>query len=694
MKRAPTNILEKAWTLHCSKLIRCTFTDDVVLEICSLFEEHVAKSCLNYRGPFAPSFLVDLRDERLSSQGIQSILEMPSVVLPVLEYLKCVLVWAEEGEAGDPFKVQCLAFGAPLSQFESLGAATLGKLVAIAGTVVRMTVPRIVCKKMVFLCCSCKKKKFVQVDGPIEYPVGCEGHCHGWNHVPITEEAECEEVQVMKIQESSLKYTSNIELGVASNKMLEIELRGPMMDAATPGDTVTVCGILATRRGEKRNSGTHQLTVKATSVSSAHNKFGSGENLSPCALISETNSQDAGEFYEMVAHPQWFSRLVGSFCPAIFGLDDVKAALILALIGGSLKSHTRSNIHVLLVGDPGQGKSQLLKATCQIAPRSVFVCANTSSACGLTVSLSRDGPSGETTFEAGAVVHGDGGVTCIDEIDKGAQEHKALLEVMEQESISLAKAGMVFSIPIRTSIIAAGNPVGGKFNPEKSIEGNLNMSSALLSRFDCVIVLGDTPQQRKTDGKLTSHVLSLHQSFGPAETVNGGSLDPSLLARFVAFARHECNPTLLPEAAEILQSHYLAVRQGGVGLPITPRHLQSLIRFSQARAKVELRHSVLPSDAQYAIDLYAKTTSHSCVKQDGSAKLAQTTKRKDIRSKVTEMLIECLQSSGKLLLTHRDIIEVCTDAGCKNPNAMLQQLNDFGIILLEPGGKYRLKQDA
>lgn len=169
----------------------------------------------------------------------------------------------------------------------------------------------------------------------------------------------------------------------------------------------------------------------------------------------------------------------------------------------------RQNIHLLLLGDPGVGKSQLLRAACQFASRSAYVCAHTSSSCGLTVTLSRDPVSGETTFEAGAVIHGDGGVTGIDEIDKGGAEHKALLEVMEQETVSVAKAGVVFSLPVQTSIFAAGNPVGGSFSASfshastaagagtcsTSLADVCRLSPALLSRFDVVVCLRDAPGQ-------------------------------------------------------------------------------------------------------------------------------------------------------------------------------------------------------
>lgn len=165
-----------------------------------------------------------------------------------------------------------------------------------------------------------------------------------------------------------------------------------------------------------------------------------------------------------------FKLLVNSLCPQIFGHEMVKAGLLLVLMGGrqridgkdSTGVSTRSNPHILVVGDPGLGKSQLLSATCRAAPRGVYVCGNSATSSGLTVTMKKDPDSGELCLEAGALVLGDQGVCCIDEFDK-MTEHYSLLEAMEQQSISVAKAGMVCNLPARTSIIAAANPIGGHY---------------------------------------------------------------------------------------------------------------------------------------------------------------------------------------------------------------------------------------
>ena len=169
----------------------------------------------------------------------------------------------------------------------------------------------------------------------------------------------------------------------------------------------------------------------------------------------------------------------------------------------------RSDIHVLVVGDPGLGKSQLLRAAANCSPRSVVVCGNTATTAGLTVAVSRE-DNGEMSLEAGALVLANQGVCCIDELDKMTAEPNALLEAMEQQSIGVAKSGVVTSIKCRTSVLAAANPVGGHYNRRKSVGENLKMNAALLSRFDLVFILMDKPDLEK-DNMISEHIMRTHQ---------------------------------------------------------------------------------------------------------------------------------------------------------------------------------------
>uniref|UniRef100_A0A8C9G5M3 Minichromosome maintenance 8 n=1 Tax=Pavo cristatus TaxID=9049 RepID=A0A8C9G5M3_PAVCR len=298
----------------------------------------------------------------------------------------------------------------------------------------------------------------------------------------------------------------------------------------------------------------------------------------------------------------------------------------------------RGDPHVLIVGDPGLGKSQMLQAVCNVAPRGVYVCGNTSTSSGLTVTLSRDGASGDFALEAGALVLGDQGICGIDEFDKMGSQHQALLEAMEQQSISLAKAGIVCSLPARTSIVAAANPVGGHYNKAKTVSENLKMGSALLSRFDLVFILLDTPNEDH-DHLLSEHVMAIRagkqaacssavvsRTSGQDRSVlqvvsdrpllerlkvispgeNFDAIPHQLLRKYVGYARQYVHPRLSPEAAQVLQEFYLELRkqnQGASSTPITTRQLESLIRLTEARSRLELREKCTKEDAEDVIEI-------------------------------------------------------------------------------------------
>jgi DNA helicase MCM8 len=393
-----------------------------------------------------------------------------------------------------------------------------------------------------------------------------------------------------------------------------------------------------------------------------------------------------------------FDLLVRSLCPSIIGHNMVKAGILLGLLGGTPQSSSgledvrsgisiRSNIHCLIVGDPGMGKSCLLLATTQVAARSVYVGGNTSTTTGLTVSLSKEA-GGEVGIEAGALVLADQGVCCIDEFDKMTKSNQdgefsrhatqyiiytfmvvyhaftftfillratvnaGLLEAMEQQQISIAKAGVVASLPARCCVIAAANPRQGKYNMNKSVAENLNVPPPLLSRFDLVFILRDevdTDQdklvsrnimniyrQQKTDqmdqgGHNKQQVLSDQMTMKArlawvAETQT--PLPSDLVKDYISYAREYCMPKLTPDAAAVLKDYFMTLRYPGTGvkrndsIPITTRQLEALIRLAQARAKACLREFVLKEDAEDVVELMRDSVNQ--VHMDGSGRLDRT----------------------------------------------------------------------
>ena len=694
-------IQEAAWIANCSTLVGCSTSDAIVSEMLQVYGDYIKDSVIDFPeegDDYTARF--ELSASHLTPQQIATLCDTVETTLPILAYARST-IWGLQHPTELPPQLQCIPVDFPSERFDTFGAKNIGRLACVKGTIVSISVPRLVCTRMPFLCTKCKKVRTLDVDGKLVYPAGCEGRCRGYSFVPQAENAASVEVQILRLQEEQLiDEPGSDRSGGSASRMIEVLLKAPLIDTAGAGEVVTVCGILGTRRGERKFSGTYQLTIKALSVV-AHGARHKGADKAG-ERESSVSPEEASWFRARASEGQaWFELLQRSLCPSIFGHDMVKQALVIALLGGSKKSSMRSNIHCVVVGDPGMGKSQLLRAASHLSPRSAYVSANTSSTCGLTLTLSKDPVTGEATFEAGAVVHGDGGTTCIDEIDKGASEHKALLEVMEQEALSMAKAGMVFTMPIHTTILAAGNPVGGRFSFDRSIADNINMSPALLSRFDFVWLLKDAPNSAQ-ERDITAHVLNQHRrgagnaaTFSTQERRSNEILPPKQFMDFIKYARDVCAPVLSQDASNVLLEAYLMHRKDQRFASVTPRHLQSMIRIAEARAKAELRNEVTELDAQYAVDILRKCNESALQSTNGRLGDLPTGKKapkKNLKDQVMDTIKGRLVARNTNTISEVELLEICSDHGAKNPDRTIQQLSDFGYILQQSAGTYRVKR--
>ncbi|KAM6164744.1 DNA helicase MCM8 isoform 3-T3 [Rhynchocyon petersi] len=525
----------------------------------------------------------------------------------------------------------------PLTQLKNVRANYYGKYVALRGTVVRVSNIKPLCTKMAFLCATCGEVQSLSLpDGKFHLPTKCpEPACRGKSFTalrssPLTVTMDWQSIKIQELMSDDHREAGRIP------RTIECELVHDLVDSCVPGDTVTITGIVKVSNAEEANSVSNSKGQK-TKTSESGSSHGT---------LMEFSLKDLYAVQEIQADEHLFKLIVNSLCPVIFGHELVKAGLALALFGGSQKFADdknripiRGDPHVLVVGDPGLGKSQMLQAVCNVAPRGVYVCGNTTTTSGLTVTLSKDSSSGDFTLEAGALVLGDQGICGIDEFDKMGNQHQALLEAMEQQSISLAKAGVVCSLPARTSIIAAANPVGGHYNKAKTVAENLKMGSALLSRFDLVFILLDTPNEDH-DHLLSEHVIAIRGGkqravssatvtrvnsqdsntsvlevvsekplserlkVGPGETID--PIPHQLLRKYIGYARQYVYPRLSADAAQVLQDFYLELRKQSQRLnssPITTRQLESLIRLTEARARLELREQATKEDAEDIVEI-------------------------------------------------------------------------------------------
>lgn len=474
----------------------------------------------------------------------------------------------------------------------------IGKFVSSDGIVRKTDEIRPRIDKAVFECRGCMKiHEIEQSTSNLVQPSLCTD-CGGRSFRLLQEDSYYIDTQTARIQEP----LENLSGGTEPKQMLII-LEDDLVDTINPGDSIRVTGTLKTFREER--TGKFKNYIYVNHIEQLEQEF---EELK----ISE---EDEETILRMAEDPHIYEKIIKSTAPSIKGYRDVKEAIALQLFGGASKeledkTRLRGDIHILIVGDPGIGKSQMLKYVSKLAPRSMYTSGKGTTGAGLTAAAVRD-ELGGWSLEAGALVLGDQGNVCIDELDKMRPEDRsALHEALEQQTISIAKAGIMATLNARCSVLAAANPKFGRFDSYKSIAEQIDLPSTILSRFDLTFVIEDKPDVDK-DRELAKHILKIHKEDSiPFE------IEPDILRKYIAYARIHVAPKLTEAAMNVLEEFYVSMRSSAVDedspVPITARQLEAVIRLSEASARMRLKEFVDADDAKQAIKLQ-----QSCLRQVG-----------------------------------------------------------------------------
>ncbi|EEC44410.1 predicted protein, partial [Phaeodactylum tricornutum CCAP 1055/1] len=625
----------------------------------------------------------------------------------------------------------------PTVQMMDIKTGLVGKLLTVQGHVVKARPKRLRIATADFACGKCGVLvTHAFTAGRYSLPTRCSGtSCTSRTFSlvrPTTRYTNVQELRLQEAQEESISHAGR------TPRQLVVECVQDLVDVCRPGDLVMLAATVAAvntavaagKTGKRaQETSTYQLFLQAHSITTLSERGSRSQTSKTTAQVVYTSQQlqaitqlcHADHRYfglpERRAFP--FDLLVRSLCPSIIGHDEVKAGLLLCLLGGTPPSSSgggmdkgqsiRSNSHILIVGDPGMGKSQMLLAACQLAARSVYVGGNTSSTTGLTVTLTKE-EGGESGIEAGALVLADQGVCCIDEFDKMAKNHQdGLLEAMEQQQVSIAKAGVVASLPARCSLIAAANPKHGSYNMNKTVAENLNMAKPILSRFDLVYILRDRANKEQ-DRMVSSNIMNLYRNGSNNNPLMHSDIDLSQrvmtagngkVRDYIAYAREYCKPKMTAEAATVLKDFFMDLRYPADGgrrprdtVPITTRQLEALIRLCQARAKACLRDFVLKEDALDVVELMSKSVEQ--VHRDESGVLdpirggAGGKSNKKMKKAFVQEMQRLIGAGAECSLDDLRRIADKVNCGLSEFQPLVEDLRSNGIILRKSNGNYQI----
>ncbi len=623
--------------------------------------------------PDKRSLKVDFSDlSKFDPELANELVEKPDMVIEAaVESLKGKLGDVELGDHEVHVRFYGQNINSPLVQ--DVGSAFIGKLISLDSLIVKRSEINPKAKIDAYKCAYCGAVYKFRA-GKDEILEICQ-QCKRKSLKQIPEDSSFVNLQKIAVQDPLEKLRGN-----TPTWQLEVWIEDDLVNSVIPGDIIELTGILRIRPRKnakgKNDKSVYTMFVETVSLVPKQKEFAE-------LLISEDEER---QIMELSKDPKIFERIAKSIATSIYGYDEIKQAVALQLFGGTPGKRLvdggmiRSDMHILLIGDPGSAKTRVLQSVSRLVPKGIYVSGKSVTGGGMTAVAERDEFSeGGWTLKAGALVLGSGGIVAIDEFDKiGDEDRAALHEALESQTISVAKAGIIATFNARTAVLAAANPKFGRFDPHTYPAQQFDIPPTLLSRFDLIFPIRDEMDEER-DKNIAKHTRMQHEAAGAEitelkddEQVERPPIDQDLLRKYIAYAKNHVKPRLSDDASKKIQTYYVELRKMGAkagAVPITPRQIEGLVRMAEASAKSRLSDMVEVADAEKAIALAEFMLKTLAVDTGG---------RRDIDAIFTGMPRERVDKINNMLGIIRKLEETSGGSGAKY-QAIIEEANKIGM---------------